>query len=92
MKCGNCEGRIRRGTGRRAFILGLDGPKAAIVCATCAAHGTLFVVSAPIVLRPPCAACKKAGAAICDACAQRLGDNVRELSACNIARIAVVPS
>jgi hypothetical protein len=84
--CHSCERALRKGASRRAWVLTADGAIAAgIVCGRCALRAVAFVVPPHITVPTLCTACKRAHASICAGCADRLGSNVRELSAANVA-------
>ena len=84
-RCGNCDGRLRKGLARRAFILDGGVLKPSHVCVGCAAGGVLVVKPAPVTVPTTCKGCGKNLACYCGACVERVGGHVRELSAANAA-------
>lgn len=84
--CHSCDRPLRKGGGRRAWVLTSDGAVAAgIVCIRCALRAIAFVVPPATTMPTLCSSCKRAHASVCGGCAERLRSNVRELTAANVA-------
>lgn len=83
--CPSCTRILRKGTGRKAWVMEPDGTiKSGIVCLRCAARAVAFVVPPATTLAPPCACCKRKLAKVCGECHDRLEKSVRELTKANV--------
>lgn len=82
--CGCCGAVVRKGLGRRAFVLDGAGLRAAVVCATCARRAVLLVTPEAAQVPRACGGCGKEVATIGPRCAERVGEHVRELSTANV--------
>lgn len=81
--CPSCERPMR--LGRRALLLEADGVASwRIVCVRCYERAVAVLACAPVTVAPACAHCKTGAAAVCLACVERLGVNVRGLIAANV--------
>ncbi len=90
--CPSCGRALRRGKGRRAWVMEPDGCiKSGIVCLRCAARAVAFVVPPPTTIPPLCGVCKRAHAAVCVGCYGRISESARELTNANVALRLVKP-
>lgn len=86
MRCASCDKKMRRGTGRRAWILPQDDKlRSGTVCQRCAGRSIVLVAERTATIAPACAACKSGVAAFCLGCWERAGNACAELVKANIA-------
>jgi hypothetical protein len=77
---------MRKGTARRAWVLGAEGDIALrVVCARCALRSIGVVVPPPAQIAPLCSECKREPARVCACCYVRAISHTRELLAANAA-------
>ena len=84
--CPSCNRNLRRGKGRRAWVMDPDGTiKSGVVCLRCAARAVAFVVPPATTVAPLCCVCKRDTAAVCAGCFGRQAESSRELTKANVA-------
>lgn len=88
--CTSCDRVLRRGSTRRAWVVdGAGAMRFGLVCARCVASRALaFIIPPPMTTPALCASCRRESAKVCLSCVGRVSDNVRSLSAANVALAA----